>query len=117
MVLDEKIRGKCRLLNAELLCEPESKNSKHWWLRKIFDLNLSVWRHFPITLVLLYNDVVEHAWTIAYFSARHSMHALARGCYGVLRVTIFHRSWGLFPLLLSRHNAFESSVALLFLGI
>ena len=91
VVLGHKIRGEGRLLNAELLCEPGSKNRKHWCLQKNF--NLLVRRHFPISSVL-YNDVAGYARKIVYFSGRHSLQVLAPVWYKVVLVTIFRVTRG-----------------------
>ena len=71
-----------RLL-AKVDCQTQSFREERdrkqcWYYEKFFNLTLLVW-HFPISSVLLFNDVAGHAWRIAHFSLRHSMQALVPG--------------------------------------
>ena len=71
-------------LLAKVDCQTQSSREGRdrkqcWHYKKIFNLNLLVWRHFPISSVRLFKDVAGHTWKIVNFSVRHSMQALAPG--------------------------------------
>ena len=90
---------------------PGSKTVGTGVTKNFLNLNSLVWRHFPISSLLLFNDVAGHAWRIVC----EAQHAIPRPWLERIGTRYnFPSDLGVFPLLLSSQNAFESSVALLF---